>query len=81
MRLRTLSRFSIAMLLIAMAVSTTFSQTTATPPPQKTERPSPPTRDPHSVGYVVAKELPDGEVPAANADGNFIIRAYTPGCC
>ena len=78
MRLRTLSRFSIAMLLIAMAVSTPFSQTTATPPPQKTERPAPPTRDPHSVGYVVAKELPDGEVPAANADGNFIIGPTHP---
>ena len=37
------------------------------------ERPAPPTRDPHSQGYVNAKELPDGVVPPANADGNFII--------
>jgi enterochelin esterase family protein len=36
-------------------------------------RPVPPTRDPHSPGYVQAKELPDGSVPAADADGNFII--------
>lgn len=45
------------------------------PPPsaQKTERPTPPTRDPHSPGYVAAKELPDGSVPPANADGNFIL--------
>jgi iron(III)-enterobactin esterase len=36
-------------------------------------RPTPPTRDPHSPGYVTAKELPDGVLPPANADGNFII--------
>ena len=33
----------------------------------------PPTRDPHAPGYVKAKELPDGALPPANADGNFII--------
>jgi enterochelin esterase-like enzyme len=32
-----------------------------------------PTRDPHVAGYVAAKELPDGAIPPANADGNFII--------
>jgi enterochelin esterase family protein len=36
-------------------------------------RPTPPARDPHTPGYVEAKELPDGEVPPADADGNFII--------
>ncbi|HWD99532.1 MAG TPA: alpha/beta hydrolase-fold protein [Bryobacteraceae bacterium] len=36
-------------------------------------RPAPPTRDPHTPGYVTAKELPDGEVPSPTADGNFII--------
>jgi enterochelin esterase-like enzyme len=36
-------------------------------------RTPPPTRDPHSPGYVAATELPDGEVPPADADGNFII--------
>src|SRR6266545_4881058 len=36
-------------------------------------RPVPPTRDPNTPGYVQAKELPDGSVPPANADGNFII--------
>ena len=39
------------------------------PPP----RPTPPTRDPNTPGYVEAKELPDGTVPPADADGNFII--------
>lgn len=32
-----------------------------------------PVRDPHTPGYVEAKELPDGEVPPAGVDGNFII--------
>jgi enterochelin esterase-like enzyme len=36
-------------------------------------RPTPPIRDPHTPGYVTAKELPDGEVPPADAEGNFII--------
>jgi len=50
----------------APATQTPAAQTT---PP----RPVPPTRDPHTPGYVQAKELPDGAVPAADADGNFII--------
>jgi enterochelin esterase family protein len=33
----------------------------------------PPIRDPHTPGYVSAKELPDGSLPPANVDGNFII--------
>ena len=36
-------------------------------------RPGPPARDPHSPGYVSAKELPDGGNPPATADGNFIL--------
>jgi hypothetical protein len=36
-------------------------------------RPVPPTRDPHTPGYVTAKELPDGTVPPTDADGNFIL--------
>ncbi|HXT28823.1 MAG TPA: alpha/beta hydrolase-fold protein, partial [Vicinamibacterales bacterium] len=36
-------------------------------------RPQLPTRDPHTAGYVTAKELPDGAVPPVDADGNFII--------
>jgi enterochelin esterase-like enzyme len=36
-------------------------------------RANPPTRDPHAPGNVTAKELPDGEVPPADVDGNFII--------
>src|SRR5258707_3281697 len=36
-------------------------------------RPPSPTRDPHTPGYVAAKELPDGAVPPLDAEGNFII--------
>ena len=42
-------------------------------------RPTPPTRDPHTPGYVAATELPDGQVPAPDANGNFIIGpTHTP---
>jgi len=62
--------------LIAGLVSSVLAATTlvlaqarqAAPP-----RPTPPTRDPHTTGYVAAKELLDGAVPPANAEGNFII--------
>jgi iron(III)-enterobactin esterase len=36
-------------------------------------RPPVAVRDPHTQGYVAAKELPDGTVPPPNQDGNFII--------
>jgi hypothetical protein len=36
-------------------------------------RPTPPTRDPHSPGYVEAIELPDGAVPPPDRNGNFIL--------
>ncbi len=42
------------------------------------DRPTPPTRDPHTPGYVEAKELPDGEVPPVDAEGNFIIGPTHP---
>ncbi|CAN5316535.1 alpha/beta hydrolase-fold protein [soil metagenome] len=38
-----------------------------------TARPTPPTRDPRTSGYVAATELPDGAVPSPTVDGNFII--------
>ncbi len=41
-------------------------------------RPTPPTRDPHTPGLVAATELPDGAVPAADAEGNFIIGPTHP---
>ena len=50
----------------------------ATPIPAPTPRPTPPTRDPSTPGYVTAKELPDGTVPPADVDGNFIIGPTHP---
>lgn len=41
-------------------------------------RPKPPTRNPHTPGYVTAVELPDGTVPPSDADGNFIIGPEHP---
>ena len=37
------------------------------------QRPTPPTRDPHTAGYPPAKDLPDGEIPSPTADGNFVL--------
>jgi iron(III)-enterobactin esterase len=53
-------------------------QTAAVPQAPQTARPTPPTRDPHSPGYVQAKELPDGTVPPPDQDGNFIIGPTHP---
>ncbi len=57
-------------LAIAQICLPAFSQSA---PPRAAERPTPPARDPHSPGYVPATELPDGNVPSAGQDGNFII--------
>ena len=56
--------------------SLAFAQTQGTAPApqqQRPARPTPPARDPHSPGYVQAKELPDGAVPSPKEDGNFIL--------
>ncbi len=45
----------------------------APPVPVRMVRPGPPVRAPETAGYVAAKELADGAVAPANADGNFII--------
>ncbi len=37
------------------------------------QRPSPFLRDPHTPGFVPARELPNGSNAPANADGNFIL--------
>ena len=50
------------------------AQTAQAPP-----RPTPPTRDPNTPGFVAKKELPDGSVPPADANGNFVIGpTHTP---
>jgi hypothetical protein len=61
-----------ALLCLTTSVLPATAQMTNTPPP-RAARPTPPTRDPHAPGFVAAKELPDGEIPSPNDDGNFII--------
>src|SRR5258708_37381636 len=53
----------------AMAQAPPTAQAPASRPP----RPPAPTRDPHTPGYVTAKELPDGANAPPNVDGNFIL--------
>jgi enterochelin esterase family protein len=48
-------------------------ETPAPPAAVRPARPPAPVRDPHAPGFVAAKELSDGAIPPANADGNFII--------
>jgi enterochelin esterase family protein len=53
---------------LATAQTPVAPVTLARPP-----RPTPPTRDPHTPGYVTAKDLPDGENAPVKQDGNFIL--------
>jgi iron(III)-enterobactin esterase len=57
-------------LIFLLATGAIYAQT---PAARGGQRPPNPTRDAHTPGYVDAKELPDGEVPPATAEGNFII--------
>src|SRR5579872_7144169 len=46
---------------------------------QTRPRPTYPTRDPHTPGYVHATQLPDGTLPPPTKDGNFILGpTHTP---
>ena len=69
--------FAIGFLAFTPASMAQVAQTPPTPPAPSTQtappRPAPPTRDPNAPGFVTARELPDGTVPAPNVDGNFII--------
>ena len=83
-----LIRRLVALWLIGLfaAVNPLMAQSGVRTPPEKpaqvtspATRPTPPTRDPNSRGFVTAKELPDSSAPPADADGNFIIGpTHTP---
>src|SRR5262245_39133046 len=81
--------FSLA--LLAVVSGPTFAQgisaQTQTPPvgqpaaqaPAAAPRPTPPTRDPNTPGFVPKKELPDGAVAPVDGVGNFIVGpTHTP---
>jgi iron(III)-enterobactin esterase len=65
------------LLNIALLISlmTSLDPALAQPPVSaaRPPRPTPPTRDPHTPGYVTAKELPDGANAPATADRDFIL--------
>ena len=64
--------------ILVMGVGIVAAQPATAPAPasaagRATARPPAPVRDPLAPGYVKATELPDGQVPPVEADGNFII--------
>jgi enterochelin esterase family protein len=63
------------LLTVAAGWNPALAQAPAQPPAPngRPPRQPPPTRDPHTSGYVSAKELEDGANAPANADGNFIL--------
>jgi enterochelin esterase family protein len=65
----------LALALFLVSPAAGQSQQPAAAPPA---RPTPPTRDPHTSGYVTATELPDGANPPASVDGNFILGPTHP---
>jgi iron(III)-enterobactin esterase len=68
-------RFARITILSLVAYSALLFAQTAAPalPTPQAARPMPPVRDPHTPGYVAARDLPDGANPPANEDGNFVI--------
>ena len=65
--------FRLSIVFLISLVSGLDPAMAQTPAPAPPVRPTPPTRDPHTPGYVGAKDLPDGANAPADADGNFII--------
>jgi enterochelin esterase family protein len=57
----------------SIGVTTGSNPAMAQAPAPGPARPTPPTRDLHTPGYVTAKDLPDGANASAKADGNFIL--------
>jgi len=76
----SLTNTAIMISLLAGAGSAMAQSKAQTPPAAVviSGRPAPPTRDPHAPGYVLAKELSDGSIPPANANGNFILGPTHP---
>lgn len=74
--LRLSTRLSILVLICPCFLSCLLAQP---PAPKATPRPAPPTRDPHTPGYVEATEIPDETLPSPTVNGNFIVGpTHTP---
>ena len=66
--------FRLLTITFLISLTTGFGPVMAqAPATAKRPRPTPPTRDPNTPGYVTAKELPDRANAPADADGNFIL--------
>jgi iron(III)-enterobactin esterase len=70
MRIAPILPYFALVLIPALADSPSPSPLAATAPPAHAV---PPTRDPHTPGFVSASELPDGTNAPVEADGNFIL--------
>ena len=67
-------RTSVFLTCLIGAAYPAFAQSPAPQAPaSRPARPPAPTRDPNTAGYVSAKELPDGTVPTAKQNGNFVV--------
>lgn len=67
-----LRQYTLAVILgLTASIAPAIAQTPA--PAARPPRPTPPTRDPHTPGYAIKKDLPDGELPPVTADGNFTL--------
>ncbi len=67
--------FPLSALAVAVSLTASFAQsaTQTTVPTPRPARPVPPTRDPHTPGYVTSKDLPDGVNAPPDVDGNFVL--------
>jgi enterochelin esterase-like enzyme len=66
--------FFLTAAIIVLGASLASAQSADAPAaPRARQRPPAPLRDPHAAGFVEATELPDGQVPPVEADGNFIL--------
>ena len=68
-------RIPMLALFAGLTTGAAMAQAPAAPPaaPAKPAPNAPAARDPHTPGFVEATEIPDGGVPAAKKNGNFIL--------
>ncbi len=71
--MRRLLKATFLICLMTSAAGAMAQAPISPPVAAKPLRPPPPTRDPHTPGYVAATELPDGVNAPPDADGNFIL--------
>jgi iron(III)-enterobactin esterase len=70
---RWIARIGVCLVLTLMGAAVAGARHDSQSPAPRPTRPTPPTRDPKTAGYVEARELPDGTLPPVDAEGNFIV--------